>query len=688
MGTSTPERSHERPGDGESPGVCTGRRSPRSRRRSRGHRGVDPTAGARTSGRPCRQGGWYRGPGSSARTSSLRGRRPTGRHRRRRMACTARYPRAGRPARDGARDPRAVARAATCSTARSRPPPTARVGLLRRPAHGQRHAGHPPRGGARLQGRVPPLPDDEGLPRPPQGRAGTATACRSSSRWRRSSASPASGHRGLRRRASSTPDAGSRCCATSTSSPTMTERMGYWVDMDQAYWTMDPDYVESVWWSLKQIFDKGLLVQDHRVTPYCPRCGTGLSDHELAQGYETVVDPSVYVRFPVDRRAARRAAPRARRCWCGPRRRGRWCPTPPSRCSADASYVVARTGTGEVLVVAEALLADALGDDARCWSGSPAATWSTPPTAGRSSWSPVPDAHYVILGDFVTTDDGSGLVHIAPAFGADDLARGTRVRPAGRQPGPPRRALRGRRPAGRAGCSSRRPTTRWSRDLRRARPALQARAATSTPTRTAGAATPRSSTTRSRPGTSARRPSRTPCCGRTRRTNWFPGTIQWGRYGDWLQQQRRLGAVPQPLLGHPAADLALRRRPSRRASGRWPSWRALAGRDLTSLDPHRPFVDDVTFPCPDCGREAHRVPEVIDGWYDSGSMPFAQWGFPHRGPGAVRVPLPGRLHLRGDRPDPRLVLHADGRRHAGLRPLLLPERGLPRATSSTTRAAR
>src|SRR5690349_22386876 len=79
----------------------------------------------------------------------------------------------------------------------------------------------------------------------------------------------------------------------------LTTRMGYWVDLDEAYRTMDPSYVQSVWWSLKQIFDKGLLVQDHRVAPWCPRCGTGLSDHELAQGYETVVDPSVYVRFPL-----------------------------------------------------------------------------------------------------------------------------------------------------------------------------------------------------------------------------------------------------------------------------------------------------------------------------------------------------------------------------------------------------
>ena len=79
----------------------------------------------------------------------------------------------------------------------------------------------------------------------------------------------------------------------------MTDRMGFWVDFDEAYWTMSPEYVESVWWSLKEIWKKGLLVQDHRVAPYCPRCGTGLSDHELAQGYETVTDPSVFVRFPV-----------------------------------------------------------------------------------------------------------------------------------------------------------------------------------------------------------------------------------------------------------------------------------------------------------------------------------------------------------------------------------------------------
>ena len=104
----------------------------------------------------------------------------------------------------------------------------------------------------------------------------------------------------------------------------MTERMGYWVDMSEAYWTMDPEYIDSVWWSLQQIHRAGLLVEDHRVTPYCPRCETGLSDHELAQGYyETVVDLGLRA-LPTPGRAARRPA---RRYSSGRRRRGRWCRT-------------------------------------------------------------------------------------------------------------------------------------------------------------------------------------------------------------------------------------------------------------------------------------------------------------------------------------------------------------------------
>src|SRR5690606_30085848 len=180
----------------------------------------------------------------------------------------------------------------------------------------------------------------------------------------------------------------------------MTERMGYWTDMAHPYRTMDASYVESVWWALSQIHGKGLLVEDYRVAPYCPRCGTTLSDHELAQGYETVVDPSVYVRFPLT------SGP-----WEGTDLLV-WTTTPWTLVSntavavhPDVTYVVATDGTDRV-VVAEPLVATALGEG-----------WESVETiTGRDMerWTyrrpfdllEIPDARFVVLGDYVTTDDG------------------------------------------------------------------------------------------------------------------------------------------------------------------------------------------------------------------------------------------------------------------------------------------
>jgi isoleucyl-tRNA synthetase len=205
----------------------------------------------------------------------------------------------------------------------------------------------------------------------------------------------------------------------------MTERMGYWVDLSEAYWTMNPGYIESVWWSLKQIFDRGLLVQDHRVAPYCPRCGTTLSDHELALGYETVVDPSVYVRFPLT------SGPLA-----GNAALLVWTTTPWTLVSntavavhPDVTYVVATNGT-ERLVVAEPLLGNALGEDwtatGESYTGREMERWhyqrpfelvAFPEGPDGHS----PDSHFVVLGTYVTTEDGTGLVHQSPAFGEDDM---------------------------------------------------------------------------------------------------------------------------------------------------------------------------------------------------------------------------------------------------------------------------
>ena len=193
----------------------------------------------------------------------------------------------------------------------------------------------------------------------------------------------------------------------------MTRRMGFWVDMDDAYWTMDPRYIESVWWSLAQIFDKGLLVQDHRVTPYCPRCGTGLSDHELAQGYETVVDPSVYVRFPVSSGPLADRHPGAALLV--------WTTTPWTLVSntavavnPGAVYVVARTPDGDVLVVAEDLAEATLGEDFDVLERLTGRDLERTPYQRPFDLVDIPDAHYVVLADYVTTDDGSGLVHQPP----------------------------------------------------------------------------------------------------------------------------------------------------------------------------------------------------------------------------------------------------------------------------------
>ena len=189
---------------------------------------------------------------------------------------------------------------------------------------------------------------------------------------------------------------------------TMTERMGFWVDFDKAYWTMAPEYVESVWWSLKEIWKKGLLVQDHRVAPYCPRCGTGLSDHELSQGYETVVDPSVFVRFPAT--SGELASLNASFLV--------WTTTPWTLVSntavavhPDVDYVVVKATVdeaSEVLVVAEPLLSKVAGEQEilKRIKGKDLerTTYKRP-----FDYLDIPDSHFIVLATYVTTEDGTDL---------------------------------------------------------------------------------------------------------------------------------------------------------------------------------------------------------------------------------------------------------------------------------------
>ena len=407
----------------------------------------------------------------------------------------------------------------------------------------------------------------------------------------------------------------------------MTNRMGYWVDMDQAYWTMDDTYIDSVWWSLKKIFDKGLLVQDHRVSPYCPRCGTGLSDHELAQGYEDVVDASVYVRFPVTASSLTDTF--------GALSLLVWTTTPWTLISNTAAavhpevdYTVAQLD-GERFVIAEPLRIKVLGEESTV-----VATIKGKDLEGVSyerpfNWIEWPEnpgpVNTVVLATYVTTEDGTGIVHQSPAFGADDLlvckAYGLPVVNPVRPDGTFEESV-----PEVGGVFFKTADPQLVEILKtngklfkhvpyehsyphcwRCHTALIYYAQPSWYIRTTEI--------------------KDQLVAQNEKTNWFPETIKEGRFGDWLNNnvdwalsRNRYWGTPLPIWRCEENHLT--------AVGGRRELADLAGDHAIAVDPHRPFVDDITFGCPQCSGIATRVPEVIDCWYDSGAMPFAQWGYP------------------------------------------------------------
>ncbi|MFW6718707.1 isoleucine--tRNA ligase [Streptomyces sp. MAR4 CNY-716] len=418
----------------------------------------------------------------------------------------------------------------------------------------------------------------------------------------------------------------------------LTERMGYWVDLDDAYWTMNSEYVESVWWSLKQIYDKGLLVQDYRVSPWCPRCGTGLSDHELAQGYETVVDPSVYVRFPLT------SGPLA-----GEAALLVWTTTPWTLVSntavaahPDVTYVVATDGA-ERVVVAEPLLEKVLGEGweptGQTFTGRELERWTYRRPFDLVE---IDDAHFVVNADYVTTEDGTGLVHQSPAFGEDDM-RTCRsyglpvvnpVRPDGTfeadLPLVGGQFFKKADEALVADLEARglmfrhEPYEHSYPHCWRCHTALLYYAQPSWYIRTTEV---KDALLRENEG-----------------TNWYPDSVKHGRYGDWLDNnvdwalsRNRYWGTPLPIWR--CADDHLT------CVGSLTELSELTGTDQSGLDPHRPYIDEVAFPCPadGCALRAERVPEVIDAWYDSGSMPFAQWGYPYKNKDVFETRYPAQF---------------------------------------------
>jgi isoleucyl-tRNA synthetase len=399
----------------------------------------------------------------------------------------------------------------------------------------------------------------------------------------------------------------------------LTERMGYWVDMDGAYRTMDPDYIESVWWSLKQIFDQGLLVEDFRVAPWCPRDQTALSDHELAQGYEDDIDPSVYVRFPLT------SGPLAGRASLLV-----WTTTPWTLVSNTAvavnpavTYAVVSDGN-ENLVVASELIPEGFTPTGESFTGREMERWTYQRPFDLVE---VPDAHYVVLADYVTTESGTGLVHQSPAFGADDLATCRAyglpmvnpVRPDGTfEPEVP---LVG-------GVFFKTADAALVDDLRRRGLLFREVPYEHSYPHCWRCHTPL--IYYAQPSWYVRTTAiREKLLRENERTSWQPSTIKYGRYGDWLNNnvdwalsRSRYWGTPLPIWRCSEGHLT--------CVGSLAELSSLAKKDLQHLDPHRPFIDEIIFDCPDCGSTATRVPDVIDAWYDSGSMPFAQFGYPYK----------------------------------------------------------
>ena len=414
----------------------------------------------------------------------------------------------------------------------------------------------------------------------------------------------------------------------------MSERIGYWLDYSDPYVTYSNNYIESVWWALATMFRRGRLYRGHKVLPYCARCGTTLSSHEVAQGYKDVKDPSAYVALDLVE--------------AGPSKKGRrrilvWTTTPWTLVSNVAlavspalEYVELRkkkSETEETIILALARVASVLGDDF-------AARWETVNTfpgaelVGKRYKRPLDwveykeGKHEIIVGeDFVSSEEGTGVVHMAPAFGADDYAAGQRNGLAFLQPV----NLRGEFPAEMPLVGGKfvkeadqtildelkRRGVLWKSSLHehsyphcwRCDTPLLYYARTSWFIRTTE--------------------FKDAMLVRNSRVDWHPPEIGSGRFGEWLTNNIDWAVSCDRYWGTPLPIWVCDRDATHaEAIGGFDELSKRSGETLgESFDPHKPFIDRYEWKCK-CGGTMKRTPEVVDAWFDSGSMPFAQWHFP------------------------------------------------------------
>jgi len=405
----------------------------------------------------------------------------------------------------------------------------------------------------------------------------------------------------------------------------LTDRIAFWVDLEDAYVTYTNDYIESVWWILKNFWDKGLLYQGYKVVPYCPRCGTPLSDHEVALGYEDTTDPSVFVRLPLVETPGTSLLV--------------WTTTPwtlPGNVAVaahpDVEYVTVERnlpeGGSERLILAKLLLEKVFpGEEVKVVD-----TFKGKKLKGKhyqplfTFMPPDKPAHYVVMGDFVTTEDGTGLVHMAPAFGAEDMAAAMEFDlPVLMTVAPDGAFLPEVTPW--RGMFVKDTDPLIIQDLQARGLLLKSELYTHAYPFCWRCHTPLLYYAR---GTWYIRTSqfRDRLVALNQTINWVPEHIKDGRFGNWLENNVDWALGRERYWGTPLPVWECADCKNQDAVGSRRELSEKAGRDLSDLELHRPYVDDVHWNCPKCGGRMQRVPELIDCWFDSGSMPAAQWHYP------------------------------------------------------------
>ncbi|MGC8897724.1 MAG: isoleucine--tRNA ligase [Bacteroidota bacterium] len=398
----------------------------------------------------------------------------------------------------------------------------------------------------------------------------------------------------------------------------MTERIGYWINMKDAYITCSNEYIESVWWALKQFHDRGLIYKSHKIQPYCPRCETPLSSHEVSQGYEDVKDPSIYVKMPV--KATEDTSFLV------------WTTTPWTLISnvalavhPDVTYVTV-LHNGEKLILAKPRLTVLEGEytvvDER--KGSELVGMEYEPLF---KFLPVDKkAFYVVEGTFVTTEDGTGIVHIAPAFGDDDYQLGRRYNLPFLQPVDKSGVFTGA-VTDYAGMFVKDADSKIIQDLKNRHQLYKKETIVHSYPHCWRCHTPLLYYAREswyiRTTAYVDR-----MIDLNKRINWIPSEVGSGRFGNWLEENKDWALSRDRYWGTPLNIWICDSCGERLSVSSIEELKIHGAMLPEDLDLHRPFIDRITLTCPKCGGVMHRTPELIDVWFDSGSMPFAQWHYP------------------------------------------------------------